>query len=63
MSSMRECSDLSITSGSCDPFALVTMHYDNKKLDTRRTKTKKKTISPAFDEAFVFEVRRRLCSV
>ncbi|XP_069955565.1 ras GTPase-activating protein 3 isoform X4 [Cherax quadricarinatus] len=52
---IQECSDLAIISGSCDPFAIVTMLYTNKKQESKRTKVKKKTISPHFDEVFLFE--------
>jgi hypothetical protein len=52
-----ECSDLTIKNGNCDPFAIVTMCYSNSKQESKRTKVKKKTVSPHFDEVFVFEVR------
>ncbi|XP_050714629.1 GTPase-activating protein-like isoform X2 [Eriocheir sinensis] len=54
-----ECSDLAIINGSCDPLASVTMIYTNKKQETKRTKAKKKTVSPHFDEAFMFESNQR----
>ena len=50
-----ECSDLTIKNGSCDPFAIVTMCYSNSREESKRTKVKKKTVSPHFDEALVFE--------
>lgn len=56
-SRILECSDLAIINGSCDPLASVTMIYTNKKQETKRTKAKKKTVSPHFDEAFMFEVK------
>ncbi|XP_045624845.1 ras GTPase-activating protein 3 [Procambarus clarkii] len=52
---IQECSDLAVISGSCDPFTIVTMLYTNKKQESKRTKVKKKTISPRFDEVFIFE--------
>ncbi|KAF2359296.1 Pleckstrin domain [Trinorchestia longiramus] len=52
---IEECSDLCIVNGSCDPYAVVTMHYSNKKQENKRTKTKKKTVTPHFDETFFFE--------
>ncbi|XP_068236209.1 ras GTPase-activating protein 3 [Palaemon carinicauda] len=52
---MLECSDLAIINGSCDPFATVTMLYSNGKQEGKRTKVKKKTTSPHFDEVFIFE--------
>ncbi|KAL0281475.1 UNVERIFIED_CONTAM: hypothetical protein PYX00_002454 [Menopon gallinae] len=51
-----ECSDLTLKGGSCDPFAIVTMVYSNGKEDSKRTKVKKKTNSPKFDETFTFEL-------
>ena len=51
-----ECSDLTIKNGNCDPFAIVTMCYSNSREESKRTKVKKKTVSPHFDEALVFEV-------
>lgn len=52
-----ECSELTIKNGSCDPFAIVTVIYSNGKKISKRTKVKKKTASPYFNETFVFEVR------
>ncbi|KAK8400325.1 hypothetical protein O3P69_003195 [Scylla paramamosain] len=57
-----ESSDLAVINGSCDPFASVTMVYTNKKQETKRTKAKKKTISPRFDETFRFESSQRVGS-
>ncbi|XP_046990174.1 GTPase-activating protein isoform X1 [Schistocerca americana] len=51
-----ECSDLTIKNGNCDPFATVTMCYSNGKQETRKTKVKKKTVSPLFDEVLTFEL-------
>jgi len=56
-----ECSELTIKNGSCDPFATVTVIYSNGKQISKRTKVKKKTASPRFNETFVFEVRK--CTV
>ncbi|KAK6644718.1 hypothetical protein RUM43_000987 [Polyplax serrata] len=53
---LLECSDLTLKGGSCDPFATVTMVYSNGKQDSKRTKVKKKTNSPKFDETFTFEL-------
>ncbi|XP_011687807.1 PREDICTED: ras GTPase-activating protein 3 isoform X2 [Wasmannia auropunctata] len=50
-----ECSELTIKNGSCDPFATVTVIYSNGKQISKRTKVKKKTASPRFNESFVFE--------
>lgn len=53
-----ECSELTIKNGSCDPFATVTVIYSNGKQISKRTKVKKKTASPYFNETFIFEVRK-----
>ncbi|XP_043287426.1 GTPase-activating protein isoform X3 [Venturia canescens] len=50
-----ECSELTIKNGGCDPFATVTVLYSNGKQISKRTKVKKKTVSPYFNETFVFE--------
>ncbi|KAL0106212.1 hypothetical protein PUN28_016130 [Cardiocondyla obscurior] len=50
-----ECSELTIKNGSCDPFATVTVIYSNGKKIPKRTKVKKKTSCPYFNETFVFE--------
>lgn len=55
-----ECSELTIKNGSCDPFATVTVIYSNGKQISKRTKVKKKTASPYFNETFVFEVKRNV---
>ncbi|XP_043591910.1 ras GTPase-activating protein 3 isoform X2 [Bombus pyrosoma] len=50
-----ECSELTVKNSGCDPFATVTVNYSNGKQVLKRTKIKKKTISPYFNETFVFE--------
>ncbi|XP_067014375.2 ras GTPase-activating protein 3 isoform X2 [Anabrus simplex] len=51
-----ECSDLTIKNGSCDPYAAVTVIYSNSRTESKRTKVKKKTVSPHFDELLTFEL-------
>jgi len=53
-----ECSELTIKNGSCDPFATVMVIYSNGKQISKRTKAKKKTASPYFNEIFTFEVKK-----
>lgn len=53
---MIECSELTIKNGGCDPFATITVIYSNGKEISKRTKIKKKTVSPYFNETFIFEV-------
>lgn len=50
-----ECTDLTLKNGSCDPYALVTIVYSNGKRLNKRTKVRKKTVCPQFDEVFQFE--------
>ncbi|XP_046393284.1 GTPase-activating protein isoform X1 [Ischnura elegans] len=52
---ITECSDLTIKNGSCDPFATVTLCHPNTKQESKKTKVKKKTVCPRFDEVFSFE--------
>jgi len=61
---LNEACELAITNGNCDPFADVTVRYTNDKTETQRTKVKKKTNSPVFDEAFAFTVMfDNICTV
>uniref|UniRef100_A0A182JMT7 Ras GTPase-activating protein n=1 Tax=Anopheles atroparvus TaxID=41427 RepID=A0A182JMT7_ANOAO len=53
---LTECVDLARKNGLCDPYAIVVAHYSNKKTITKRTKPRKKTIHPSFDETFSFEL-------
>jgi Ras GTPase-activating protein 3 len=53
---VSECSDLTLSNGCCDPFATVAVKFTSGKIETRRTKVRKKTNSPAFNESFTFEV-------
>uniref|UniRef100_A0A023F326 Putative ras gtpase-activating protein n=1 Tax=Triatoma infestans TaxID=30076 RepID=A0A023F326_TRIIF len=55
---VSECSDLTLTNGSCDPYTTVSVRFTSGKVETKRTRVKKKTNSPVFDEAFVFELNR-----
>ncbi|XP_076662029.1 ras GTPase activating protein 1 [Halictus rubicundus] len=50
-----ECSELTVKNGGCDPYATVMVIYSNGKQIIKRTKTKKKTVTPYFNETFVFE--------
>lgn len=52
---VSECSDLTLKNGTCDPYASVTVTYSNGKKSTKKTKVKKKTVSPQFEDVFVFE--------
>ncbi|XP_050068359.1 GTPase-activating protein isoform X2 [Anopheles maculipalpis] len=53
---LTECVDLARKNGLCDPYAIVVAHYSNKKTITKRTKARKKTINPSFDETFSFDL-------
>ncbi|XP_039485712.1 GTPase-activating protein isoform X2 [Drosophila santomea] len=50
------CVDLAKKQGTCDPFVVCTAHYSNKHQVTRRTKQRKKTVDPEFDEAMYFDL-------
>ncbi|XP_064614886.1 ras GTPase-activating protein 3-like isoform X2 [Liolophura sinensis] len=56
-----ECSDLTVTNGACNPYALVTVSYGKSraKEDVKRTCVKKKTICPQYDEKFFFDLENR----
>ncbi|XP_035796216.1 GTPase-activating protein-like isoform X1 [Anopheles albimanus] len=53
---LTECIDLARKNGLCDPYAVVTAHYANKKTIVKRTKPRKKTINPSFEETFSFDL-------
>ncbi|XP_056648624.1 GTPase-activating protein [Diorhabda sublineata] len=48
------CLDLTLKNGSCDPYALVCVSYTNGKSVSKKTKVRKKTTSPQFDDVFAF---------
>ncbi|XP_077783773.1 ras GTPase-activating protein 3 isoform X2 [Podarcis muralis] len=52
-----ECQGLPIVNGQCDPYATVTLTGPGRS-DVKKTKVKKKTNNPQFDEVFYFEVTR-----
>lgn len=51
-----ECSDLAKKNGTCDPFVTIVAEYTNNKKITKRTKVRKKTDNPKFDESFYFDL-------
>ncbi|ETE71570.1 Ras GTPase-activating protein 3, partial [Ophiophagus hannah] len=50
-----ECQGLPIVNGQCDPYATVTLAGPYRS-EVKKTKVKKKTNNPQFDEVFYFEV-------
>nr|XP_014345190.1 PREDICTED: ras GTPase-activating protein 3 isoform X2 [Latimeria chalumnae] len=52
-----ECQGLPIVNGQCDPYATVTLLGPSRS-EMKKTKVKKKTNNPQFDEVFYFEVTR-----
>lgn len=50
-----ECVDLTLRNGSCDPYVQVCVVFTNDKLHCKRTKVRKKTACPEYDETFVFD--------
>ncbi|KFW10962.1 Ras GTPase-activating protein 3, partial [Fulmarus glacialis] len=65
-SRVLECQGLPIVNGQCDPYATVTLagpsrqvlHIQELPSEAKKTKVKKKTNNPHFDEVFYFEVTR-----
>lgn len=51
-----ECVELAKKNGNCDPYIVVTGTYTNKKRIVKRTKSRKKTINPKFDETLNFDL-------
>lgn len=49
-----QCLDLTLKNGACDPYAIVCVTYTNSKQISKRTKVRKKTTNPQFDEVFTF---------
>ncbi|RXN01967.1 Ras GTPase-activating protein 3, partial [Acipenser ruthenus] len=54
-----ECHGLPIVNGQCDPYATVTLLGPSRS-EAKKTKVKRKTNNPQFDEVFYFEVTRPL---
>ncbi|XP_070539027.1 ras GTPase-activating protein 3-like [Ptychodera flava] len=52
-----EGSDLTIVNGQCDPYAVVT-YTSPVKTETKKTKVRRRTVNPHFDETFSFELQR-----
>uniref|UniRef100_A0A7N8XG33 RAS p21 protein activator 3 n=1 Tax=Mastacembelus armatus TaxID=205130 RepID=A0A7N8XG33_9TELE len=58
-SRVLECQGLPIVNGQCDPYAAVSLLGPSRS-DAKKTKVKRKTNNPQFDEVFYFEVTRPL---
>ncbi|XP_026467337.1 LOW QUALITY PROTEIN: GTPase-activating protein-like [Ctenocephalides felis] len=54
---VAECAELALKNGACDPYAIVTARYTNGRKIVRKTKVRRKTESPTFDETFTFDLR------
>ncbi|XP_077988011.1 ras GTPase-activating protein 3-like [Glandiceps talaboti] len=54
-------SDLTIVNGQCDPYVLVTFATPSRS-ETKKTKVRKKTADPHFDETFFFELHKQASS-
>ncbi|KAL1449602.1 hypothetical protein WDU94_002093 [Cyamophila willieti] len=52
---VSEASSLTQINGQCDPTALVTVYYNNGRSDVQKSKVKKKTNSPVFNDTFIFD--------
>ncbi|XP_055373374.1 GTPase-activating protein isoform X2 [Condylostylus longicornis] len=53
---VTECIGLTKKNGTCDPFLTFTAMYSNKRKITKRTKVRKKTVNPQFDEIHYFDL-------
>lgn len=51
-----ECTDLPKKNGTCDPYVMCTATYSNKRQISKRTKLRKKTVNPEFDESMSFDL-------
>uniref|UniRef100_A0A8C7Z2P8 RAS p21 protein activator 3 n=1 Tax=Oryzias sinensis TaxID=183150 RepID=A0A8C7Z2P8_9TELE len=56
---MLECQGLPIINGQCDPYAAVSLLGPSRS-EAKKTKVKRKTNNPQFEEVFYFEVTRPL---
>ncbi|CAN8021370.1 unnamed protein product [Ixodes persulcatus] len=54
---VTECSDLNLVNGSCNPYALVTLCHGLVKQETRKSKVRRKTVCPRFEDAFYFDLK------
>uniref|UniRef100_A0A8C2X851 RAS p21 protein activator 3 n=1 Tax=Cyclopterus lumpus TaxID=8103 RepID=A0A8C2X851_CYCLU len=55
-----ECQGLPIVNGQCDPYAAVSLLGPSRSDQAKKTKVKRKTNNPQFEEVFYFEVTRPL---
>lgn len=53
---VHECVELAKKNGACDPYVVFTAVYSNKRQIIKRTKTRKKTVNPQFDEIMHFDL-------
>lgn len=53
---VNECVDLTKKNGNCDPYVVITGLYSNKRKIVKRTKIKRKTTNPTFDEIFYYDL-------
>lgn len=53
---VHECIDLAKKNGTCDPYVVFTAYYSNKRQISKRTKVRKKTVNPEFDELMHFDL-------
>lgn len=54
---VTECSDLNLVNGSCNPYAQVTLCHGNTKQETRKSKVRRKTVCPRFEDSFAFDLK------
>ncbi|KAI1285888.1 Ras GTPase-activating protein 3 [Halotydeus destructor] len=54
-----ECSDIGVINGSCDPYVIVSLYQGSVRVGQKRTKIKKKTTSPLYNEIFHMDLPMR----
>uniref|UniRef100_A0A2R5LNX0 Putative ras gtpase-activating protein n=1 Tax=Ornithodoros turicata TaxID=34597 RepID=A0A2R5LNX0_9ACAR len=54
---VTECSDLNLVNGSCNPYAQVTLCNGQCKQEARKSKVRRKTICPRFEDVFLFDLK------
>uniref|UniRef100_A0AAY4CKK5 RAS p21 protein activator 3 n=1 Tax=Denticeps clupeoides TaxID=299321 RepID=A0AAY4CKK5_9TELE len=59
LATVLECQGLPIVNGQCDPYAAVSLLGPSRS-EAKKTKVKRRTNNPQFDEVFFFEVTRPL---
>ncbi|CAG2113621.1 unnamed protein product [Medioppia subpectinata] len=51
-----DCNDLGVINGCCDPYVIVSLYNGLIRQEAKRTKIKKKTVNPHYEEIFYFDI-------